>query len=146
MVTSLLFSVSPMCRPQSSWMSPVLHVTFLAEALPTVLAAVRLLSAVELHVVPQGARVGQQFGADCTLKLEKQMEQQQSISFVRLFASSFLAEHARESPGYLWGLRVDASAAVQEPVHTQGGAASKRFTTLITAVGLFSSVQHQVLL
>lgn len=45
-------------------------VTFLAEALATVLADVRLLVCVQLHVVPQGAGVGQQLGAQRALHLQ----------------------------------------------------------------------------
>lgn len=46
-----------------------LQVPFLTEALPTVLTDVRFLPRVQLHVVPQRARVSQQLAADCTLHL-----------------------------------------------------------------------------
>ena len=43
------------------------------EALPAVLTDVRLLPRVELHVVPQGAEVGQQLGAECALHLGREI-------------------------------------------------------------------------
>lgn len=46
-----------------------LEVSFLTEALPTVLTDVRLFPCVEFHVVPQRTGVCQQLRANCTLHL-----------------------------------------------------------------------------
>lgn len=63
-------------------------VTFLTEALPTVLTDVRFFPRVEFHVVPQRARVSQKLAADCALHLGEEKHKSSTSSF-------FLIKHFR---------------------------------------------------
>lgn len=60
-------------------------VTFLSEALSTVLTDVRFFPCVELHVVPQRAEVSQQLGAECALHLGEKSKIKHSMSFLPSF-------------------------------------------------------------
>lgn len=68
-----------------TWASDI---TFLTEALPTVVTDVRFFPRVELHVVPQRARVSQQLGADCTLHLREKTKIKYNMSFSPLFLNT----------------------------------------------------------
>lgn len=57
-------------------------VTFLTEALPTVLTDVRFFPRVEFHVVPQRARVSQKLAADCALHLGEEKHKSSTSSFL----------------------------------------------------------------